>query len=230
MSAVDGSGHQSSRAQLSAACAQLLQDLLADDEYADVSFRVAGETISAHKNIVCQMSDVFSVMFKPGMQEGNSSIADIKHCEPDVFRAFKKFVYLQALDFEELMQMGRGVLPLVYQYQLKTKDIFVGLLLKPREDQPTSGSIFDFIEQVEEAVVFGDEVELLVSANREDDSLQKLQDAFHDWIIARMREDKAVFDMVDGRDGLRRAIMQRMLQVYEVQASEGEQAAAPQTP
>ena len=36
--------------------------------------------------------------------------------------------------------------------------------------------------------------------------------------------------MVDGRDGLRRAIMQRMLQAYEVQASEGEQAAAPQTP
>ena len=71
---------------------------------------------------------------------------------------------MQALDFEELMQMGRGVLPLVYQYQLKTKDIFVGLLLKPREDQPTSGSIFDFIEQVEEAVVFGDEVELLANS------------------------------------------------------------------
>ena len=75
------------------------------------------------------MSDVFRVMFKPGMQEGNSNIADIKHCEPDVFRAFKKFVYLQALDFEELMQMGRGVLPLVYQYQLKTKNTKFVLIL-----------------------------------------------------------------------------------------------------
>ena len=198
----------------------LLAELIDDEEYTDVTFMVGAEgkyeELRAHKCVVCKLSDVFRVMFKPNtMHEAMSNEVTIRDSDPTQFRVFLKFLYLQDLSFQELLDHGKAVLQWVYQYQLSTRDQFVGLLLQP-DPRPelADRTLFSFMTEFDDALSIGRTIELLYSNDEADPALRKLRQAFHDHVILTMRRSSSAFELLQDprREQLRRAVMYRLLE------------------
>ncbi|XP_039827150.1 BTB/POZ and MATH domain-containing protein 1-like [Panicum virgatum] len=71
-----------------------LGDLLASGEGADVTFRVAGETFSAHRSVVAARSPVLKAKLSAGTAAACVRIDDVA---PQVFEVLLHFVYTDSL-------------------------------------------------------------------------------------------------------------------------------------
>jgi len=60
---------------------------------ADVTFRVDGANIPAHKLILSARSDYFRRMFDAGMKEAETGVVDIEDVDVDIFRGLLRFIY-----------------------------------------------------------------------------------------------------------------------------------------
>lgn len=63
------------------------------DAFPDIKFRVGGETIFAHKGIICARSAHYAAMFGSGMAESAAAEVYMSDCTPAAFRAQLEFLY-----------------------------------------------------------------------------------------------------------------------------------------
>ena len=59
----------------------------------DVTFRVQGEVIQAHSQVLCARSEVFKKQLGAGMQESVSKTIVIEDCDITTFKSFLQFLY-----------------------------------------------------------------------------------------------------------------------------------------
>jgi hypothetical protein len=77
-------------------------NLLHDPTFADVTFRVRGETIKAHSAIVAAGSPVLSAMFQHDFEEYRTRVVDIADTSPQVFQQLLQYLYTEmAADIEK---------------------------------------------------------------------------------------------------------------------------------
>eukprot|EP00746_Dinoflagellata_sp_MGD_P132689 gnl/MRDRNA2_/MRDRNA2_66392_c1_seq1.p1 gnl/MRDRNA2_/MRDRNA2_66392_c1~~gnl/MRDRNA2_/MRDRNA2_66392_c1_seq1.p1 ORF type:complete len:259 (+),score=47.21 gnl/MRDRNA2_/MRDRNA2_66392_c1_seq1:101-778(+) len=69
----------------------------------DIAFKVQGETIKAHSQILSAQSEVLQRQFSCGMQESISKEVAIEDCEPTLFRAFLRYLYSDSFDYVEAL-------------------------------------------------------------------------------------------------------------------------------
>ena len=62
-------------------------------QYADLTFKVEGDTIRAHKIILHERSEYFERMLQAKMRERQSNELVIEECRPAVFRIVIRFLY-----------------------------------------------------------------------------------------------------------------------------------------
>ena len=71
--------------------------LLEEAGCSDMHFRVQGELIRAHSQVLCARSEVFKKQLNSGMQEANSKLVVIEDCNVATFNDFLKFLYTDTL-------------------------------------------------------------------------------------------------------------------------------------
>jgi len=62
----------------------------------DITFKVEGQLIPAHKKVLLKKSRYFSSLFKSGMAESVQDLIEINDCEYDIFKGKQRF-YLVVL-------------------------------------------------------------------------------------------------------------------------------------
>ena len=77
------------------------QALLEQASCSDVEFRLQGEVIRAHSQVLCARSEVLKKQLNSGMQESMSKVIMIEDCAATTFKAFLKFLYTDALPTAE---------------------------------------------------------------------------------------------------------------------------------
>jgi len=75
--------------------------LFLDDLYADVTLRVEGLALPAHKVILTARSDYFRALFASGMKECRSKEVEIKDASSDAFRELLRYVYTGQIKLAE---------------------------------------------------------------------------------------------------------------------------------
>ncbi|OLP93811.1 BTB/POZ and MATH domain-containing protein 6 [Symbiodinium microadriaticum] len=71
--------------------------LLEEAGSSDMHFRVQGEVIHVHSQVLCARSEVFKKQLNSGMQEANSKLIVIEDCNVATFKDFLKFLYTDTL-------------------------------------------------------------------------------------------------------------------------------------
>ena len=71
--------------------------LLSDEERADVTFSVGGETFPAHKIVLATRSPVFKAQLYGQMKERRARHLTVEVIQPDVFKALLQFIYTDSL-------------------------------------------------------------------------------------------------------------------------------------
>lgn len=107
--------------------------LLDNDVASDCTFKVQGETIRAHSQIISAGSSVLQRLFSSGMRESMSKEVIIDDCEPAIFKAFLRHVYsdnftsVEGLISNETgtkMSMLQSLLALSHKYQVTRLQIW----------------------------------------------------------------------------------------------------------
>jgi len=70
-----------------------LSNLLHDPTFADVTFRVRGETVKGHSAIVAAGSPVLAAMFQHDFEENRTRIVDIEDTSLQVFQQLLQYLY-----------------------------------------------------------------------------------------------------------------------------------------
>ncbi|CAE7399626.1 BPM6 [Symbiodinium natans] len=70
-----------------------LQALLQEGTCSDVQFRVQGEVVHAHSQLLCARSEVFKKQLTAGMRESVSKVIDVEDCDAATLRALLRFLY-----------------------------------------------------------------------------------------------------------------------------------------
>lgn len=70
-----------------------LLSLLEDGRRSDLAFVLKGERLKAHSLVLAARCEVFDSLLQSGMRESESKEVVVEDCEPDVFRAFLRFLY-----------------------------------------------------------------------------------------------------------------------------------------
>lgn len=81
-----------------------LSRLLDSGRFADVTLRVGGEEIRAHRAVLAARSPVFDAMLSSGMKEQRLHEVHIKESEPGTVRRMLRFMYEGAMEEAELQQ------------------------------------------------------------------------------------------------------------------------------
>ncbi|XP_066352870.1 BTB/POZ and MATH domain-containing protein 1-like isoform X2 [Miscanthus floridulus] len=82
-----------------------LGKLLEEEECADVTFSVGGETFTAHKLVLAMRSPVFKAEFYGPMRERSTQLVTIEDMQPAVFRVLLQFIYTDSLpDMKDLVE------------------------------------------------------------------------------------------------------------------------------
>ncbi|XP_062195124.1 BTB/POZ and MATH domain-containing protein 1-like [Phragmites australis] len=77
--------------------------LLEEEEGADVTFSVGGETFPAHKIVLSTRSPVFRAELYGKMKERRAWLVTVEDMQPDVFKALLHFIYTDSLpDWDDL--------------------------------------------------------------------------------------------------------------------------------
>lgn len=98
--------------------------LLLDEEGADVTFSVGGETFPAHKIVLATRSPVFKAQLYGQMKERRARHLTVEGIQPDVFKALLQFIYIDSLpdwddlDAEEYCDISRHVLAAADRYAM----------------------------------------------------------------------------------------------------------------
>ncbi|KAJ4801155.1 BTB/POZ/MATH-domain protein [Rhynchospora pubera] len=90
--------------------------LLENNEMADITFEVDGETFAAHKLVLSARSPVFKAELFGGMAESKMESIQIKDIKPAIFKAMLHFIYSDSLP-----DMSDDDIPIVTQVQLLLK-------------------------------------------------------------------------------------------------------------
>jgi len=80
-----------------------METMVGSKLFSDVSFIVEGETIPAHKNILCSRSPVFRSMFTCGMKESSADSVNIDDIEIVIMKEMLRFLYCGKVD-ESILQ------------------------------------------------------------------------------------------------------------------------------
>ncbi|WVZ50337.1 hypothetical protein U9M48_001597 [Paspalum notatum var. saurae] len=112
---------------------QHLGDLLASEVGGDMTFKVAGERITAHRYVLAARSSVFMALFFGPMEEKTTECITIEDMEPRVFKAMLRFIYMDWLPPKiygnEEMAMAQHFLVAADRYDLlRLKLICEGML------------------------------------------------------------------------------------------------------
>ena len=87
-----------------------LRALLDEGTCSDLQFRVQGEVIHAHSQVLCARSEVFKLQLSSGMQESVSKVIVIEDCDVTTFKSFLRFLYTDSLPtVEELIEPAKPV-------------------------------------------------------------------------------------------------------------------------
>ena len=78
-----------------------MQALLEEAGCSDMQFRVQGEVIPGHSQVLCARSEVLKKQLSSGMQESKSKVIMIEDCNVATFKAFLKFLYTDTLPSAE---------------------------------------------------------------------------------------------------------------------------------
>jgi len=70
-----------------------LLSLLEDGRRSDLAFVVNGERLKAHSVVMAARCEVFDSLLQSGMRESESKEVVVEDCEPDVFKAFLRYLY-----------------------------------------------------------------------------------------------------------------------------------------
>ena len=73
------------------------QALLEEASCSDVDFRLQGEVIHAHSQVLCARSEVLKKQLNSGMRESASKVITIEDCDAATFKAFLNFLYTDKL-------------------------------------------------------------------------------------------------------------------------------------
>ncbi|CAL5011093.1 unnamed protein product [Urochloa decumbens] len=73
--------------------------LLLEEEGADVTFRVGGDTFPAHKIVLATRSLVFKAELYGQMKERRARCVTVEDMQPDVFKALLQFIYTDSLPY-----------------------------------------------------------------------------------------------------------------------------------
>ncbi|KQJ95651.1 BTB/POZ and MATH domain-containing protein 1 [Brachypodium distachyon] len=98
--------------------------LLLEEEGADVTFSVGGETFAAHKIVLATRSPVFKAELYGQMKERTAQSVTIEDMQPAVFRAFLHFIYtdslaqMEDLDHDDYSEMIRHLLVAADRYAM----------------------------------------------------------------------------------------------------------------
>eukprot|EP00899_Mesostigma_viride_P012907 jgi/Mesvir1/21617/Mv04040-RA.1 len=95
-----------------------LGSLFDSEEFKDVTFLVDGETVSAHKLILCARSPVFKAMLTGPMREGSENRITIPEVRMEVFKILLRFVYTGQVDEELDTAMTQHLLAAADQFGL----------------------------------------------------------------------------------------------------------------
>ncbi|KAG8183725.1 hypothetical protein JTE90_002790 [Oedothorax gibbosus] len=86
-----------------------LRSMFVDQKFCDVSFRVGGRTLGAHRLILCARSPVFSAMFDNDMKEKRDDSVDIDDLDYATLRGLLMFLYTdqmeEGLGFESVLKL-----------------------------------------------------------------------------------------------------------------------------
>lgn len=86
-----------------------LRSMFVDQKFCDVSFRVEGKTLGAHRLILCARSPVFSAMFDNNMREKRDDSVNIYDLDYETLRRMLMFLYTDAMDdsleFESVLKL-----------------------------------------------------------------------------------------------------------------------------
>jgi len=75
-----------------------MESLVGNAIFSDVAFEVDGETIPAHKNVLCARSSVFKSMFTCGMKESSGVVVNINDVEIAILKEMLRFLYCGKVD------------------------------------------------------------------------------------------------------------------------------------
>lgn len=98
--------------------------LLSDEEEADVTFSVGGETFPAHKIVLATRSPVFKAQLYGQMKERRARRLTVEGIQPDVFKVLLQFIYTDSLpewddlDAEEYCEISRHLLAAADRYAM----------------------------------------------------------------------------------------------------------------
>jgi len=95
-----------------------METLLGSKMFSDVSFIVDGETLAAHKNILCARSPVFKSMFTCGMKESSAEAVNINDVELAIMKEMLRFLYCGKVDETILMERTFELLCIADKYDI----------------------------------------------------------------------------------------------------------------
>ncbi|RCV23045.1 hypothetical protein SETIT_4G267600v2 [Setaria italica] len=105
---------------------QQLGDLLRSGTGADITFIVAGESVTAHRSVLAARSPVFMAELFGDMKEKASQCVEIEDMEAEVFRAMLRFIYTDTvpelgnkMKGEQATAMAQHLLEAADRYGLK---------------------------------------------------------------------------------------------------------------
>lgn len=77
-----------------------MRGLVNDDEFADVTFLIEGETVHAHRAILAHRCDHFAAMFRSGMRESVERTITIPNITKSVFLLLLEYIYTDAVKID----------------------------------------------------------------------------------------------------------------------------------
>ncbi|CAL5007573.1 unnamed protein product [Urochloa decumbens] len=111
--------------------------LLLEEEGADVTFRVGGDTLSAHKTVLAARSPVFKAELYGQMMERTAPCVTVEDMQADVFKALLQFIYTDSLpdwndlDADECCEIVRHLLAAADRYAMdRLKLLCASILVK----------------------------------------------------------------------------------------------------
>ena len=104
-------------------------NLLLEEEGADVTFGVGGETFTAHKIVLATRSPVFRAQLYGQMKESTARSITLEDMQPSVFKALLHFIYtdslpdMEDLDHDEYSEITRHLLVAADRYAMERLEL-----------------------------------------------------------------------------------------------------------
>lgn len=94
-----------------------LTSLLENEKFADFTFKIRGQELKVHKNLLSAASEALDAMFTCGLDETKNNSATVD-CNPEVFKHFLKFIYANTIPYDEMPTICIELHELAHRYRI----------------------------------------------------------------------------------------------------------------